>query len=61
MNIIKGKEIYAPTLLALIPITIHWPTSENAHNNESAVYKQNGVYAEKNEKAEMRIEAVKGE
>lgn len=61
MNIIKGKEIYAPTLLALIPIPIHWPTSEKAYKNESAEYKQNSVHAGKDEKAEMRVEAVKGE
>lgn len=61
MNIIKGKEIYAPTPLALIPIPIHWPTYENTHNNESAEYKQNNVNAEKDEKAETWVQAVQGE
>ena len=53
--------MYAPTLFALIPIPIHWPTSENAHNNESAEHKQDSVNTEKDEKAELRVEAVKGE
>lgn len=61
MNIIKGNEIYAPTLLVHIPISIDWPASKNAHNNESAEHKQDSVNAEKNAKAKTRVEAVKGE
>lgn len=61
MHIIEEKEMYAPTLFALIPIPFHWPTSENAHNNESAEHQQDSVDTEKDEKSELRVKAVKGE
>lgn len=61
MHIVKGKKINALTLLALDPIPIHRPTSENFQNNKSAKYKQDSVNAEKDEMVKTWIPAVKGE
>ena len=61
MHIVKGKKTNALILLALDPIPIHRPASENAQNDKSAEYKQDSVNAEKDETAKTWILAVEGE
>ena len=61
MHIVKRKKIDASTLLALDPILVHRPTSENTQNDEGAKNKEDSVNAGNHKTAKAWIQAVGGE